>query len=66
MIHPFSAVENARAVISALQKAKLRDQVFIMVGGGAVDQRFADEVGADAYTLSAEDAAEKAYEFMSL
>jgi len=59
-------LENARAVISALQKAKLRDQVFIMVGGGAVDQRFADEVGADAYTLSAEDAAEKAYEFMSL
>ena len=59
-------LENARAVIAALQKAKLRDQVFVMVGGSAVDQRFADEVGADAYTLSAEDAAEKAYELMSL
>lgn len=57
---------NVRAVIEALKKAKLRDQVFVMVGGSAASQQFADEIGADAFTLSAEDAADKAHEFMSM
>ena len=57
---------NARAVIEALKKAKLREQVFVMVGGGAASPEFADEIGADAFTANAEDAAAKAYEFMSL
>ena len=57
---------NVKAIIDALQKAKLREQVFIMVGGSAASQQFADEIGADAYTDNAEDAAAKAYELMSL
>ena len=60
------ALPNARAVVAALQRAKLRDQVFVMIGGSAVSQEFADDIGADAYTLSAEDAADKARDFMSL
>ena len=60
------ALNSARETVHALQKAKLRDQVFVMVGGSAVTPDFADEIGADAYTLSAEDAASKAHEFMSL
>ncbi len=59
-------LENARAVITALQKAKLREQVFVMIGGGAATPEFADVIGADAFTASAEDAADKAYELMSL
>ena len=59
-------LDNVRAVVEALQDAKLREQVFVMVGGGAVTPEFAEEIGADAFTVSAEDAAEKAYEFMSL
>ncbi len=57
---------NVQAVIDALQKAKLREQVFVMVGGSAASQAFADEIGADAYTESAEDAADKAFELASL
>ena len=57
---------NARAVVSALQEAKLREQVFIMVGGSAASPEFAEEIGADAFTYNAEDPAAKAYEFMSL
>ena len=58
--------ESARAVVVALQEAKLREQVFVMVGGSAASPEFADEIGADAFTYNAEDAAAKAYEFMSL
>ncbi len=57
---------NAKDVVEALQKAKLREQVFVMVGGGAMNEEFAKEIGADAYTINAVDAADKAYEFMSL
>lgn len=57
---------NARAVVEALQEAKLREQTFVMVGGAAASQAFADEIGADAFTLSAQDAAAKAHEFLSL
>ena len=48
------------------QKAKLREQVFVMIGGGAATAEFADVIGADAFTANAEDAANKAHELMSL
>ena len=57
---------NAREVIDALVAAKLRDRIFIMIGGAAASQRFAEEIGADAFTDSAEEAADKARELMSL
>ncbi len=59
-------LDRVRDIIEALQAAKLRDQVFIMVGGAATSPAFADEIGADAFTASAEEAADKAHEFMSL
>ena len=59
-------LDNVRDTIDALKRAKLRDQVFVMIGGAAASQEFADEIGADAYTMSAEDAAAKAHELMSL
>lgn len=40
-------------VIQALEEAGLRDKVKIMVGGAPVSQRFADEIGADAYSDNA-------------
>ena len=36
-------------VIEDLRRAGLRDSVSIIVGGGAVSRRFADEIGADGY-----------------
>ncbi len=59
-------LDRVRETVDALKKAKLRDRVFVMVGGAAASQEFADEIEADAFTLSAEDAADKAREFMSL
>ncbi len=41
--------EEMRTVIGALDAAGLRDKVKIMVGGCAVDQKFADEIGADGF-----------------
>ncbi len=59
-------LDNVREVVEALKEAKLREQVFVMVGGSAATQEFADDIGADAFTLSAEDAAARAHELMSL
>jgi len=42
-----------RATIEALKAAGVRDRVAVMVGGAPVTQRFADEIGADAYSDNA-------------
>ena len=42
-----------KANINALQKAGLRDQVIVMVGGAPVTQEYADAVGADGYAADA-------------
>ena len=42
-----------KANINALQKAGLRDQVIVMVGGAPVTQEYADAVGADGYAPDA-------------
>jgi methanogenic corrinoid protein MtbC1 len=43
-----TASEQAR-VIEAVQAAGLRNQVKIMVGGGAINADFAKSIGADGY-----------------
>jgi len=35
--------------IKALEDAKLRDRIKIMIGGAPVTQKYADKIGADAY-----------------
>jgi len=42
-----------RKVIDALKKEGIRDKVKIMVGGGAITQGFADDIGADGYEPTA-------------
>jgi 5-methyltetrahydrofolate--homocysteine methyltransferase len=49
-----------KANINALEKAGLRDQVIIMVGGAPVTQEYADVVGADGYAADASSAVKKA------
>jgi 5-methyltetrahydrofolate--homocysteine methyltransferase len=51
--------------IAAVNKAGLRDQVKIMVGGAPVTQKFADEIGADGYTPDAGSAAIMAAELVT-
>lgn len=50
-------------VVNAINDAGLRDQVKIMIGGAPVTQKYCDEIGADAYTADAGEAASKAKEF---
>ena len=42
-----------KANINALEKAGIRDQVIVMVGGAPVTQEYADAVGADGYAADA-------------
>ena len=53
-----------KANINALQKAGLRDQVIVMVGGAPVTQEYADAVGADGYAADASTAVRKAKELI--
>ena len=45
-----------KEVIDALEKAGIRSQVKVMVGGAPVTQGFADEIGADGYSDNANSA----------
>lgn len=60
-----TTIEQQRVVLGALEEAGLRDKVKVMIGGAPVTQNFADEIGADAYTVDAVTAAERAKEFMA-
>ena len=51
---------SQKDVIDALVEAGIRDNVKVMVGGAPITQTFADEIGADCYTLDAASAAKEA------
>ena len=54
-----------KANINVLEKAGLRDQVIVMVGGAPVTQEYADAVGADGYASDASAAVKKAKELLA-
>ena len=49
-----------KANINALQKAGIRDEVIVMVGGAPVTQEYADAVGADGYAADASSCVKRA------
>jgi methylmalonyl-CoA mutase cobalamin-binding domain/chain len=51
--------------IEAIEKAGLRDDVIIMVGGAPVTQEYADAVGADGYSADAAGATKRAKELLA-
>ena len=55
---------EARKVIDTLAEAGLRDEVKIMVGGGAITEAFAKGMGADGYDPTAPGAVEVAKEML--
>lgn len=59
-----TSAPQMRNIVKALKKADKEKRLKIMVGGGSVTQKFADEIGADAYTENAVDAAEAARKFL--
>ncbi len=54
-----------KANINAIEKAGLRDQVIIMVGGAPVTQEYADVSGADGYAADAATAVRRAKELLA-
>ena len=51
--------------IEAIEKAGLRDDVVIMVGGAPVTQEYADKCGADGYSADAAGATKRAKELLA-
>lgn len=58
-----TAVEQAK-VIESLKEEGLRDQLKVMVGGGAITPEFAQEIGADGYRATAPEAVDLAVELV--
>jgi methylmalonyl-CoA mutase cobalamin-binding domain/chain len=54
-----------KANINVLEKAGLRDQVIVMVGGAPVTQEYADAVGADGYASDASAAVKMAKDLLT-
>jgi 5-methyltetrahydrofolate--homocysteine methyltransferase len=50
--------------VAAIDAAGLHDRVKVLIGGAPVTQTYADEIGADGYTVDAGTAAEKAAELL--
>ncbi|HUA14379.1 MAG TPA: corrinoid protein [Verrucomicrobiae bacterium] len=59
-----TTMRNQRSVIEAFEKAGLRSQVKVMVGGAPVTRRWADEIGADGYAKDAVSAVALARQMM--
>lgn len=59
-----TTMRNQKSVIEALEKAGLRSQVKVMVGGAPVTKRWAEEIGADGYAKDAMSAVALARELM--
>lgn len=51
-------------VIKEFEKAGVREKYFFMVGGAPVSQSFADQIGANAYTGNASEAADTAKAYL--
>ena len=55
-----TTMPTMKEVVELLEAKGLRDKYIVMVGGAPVNQRYADEIGADYYTSDAASAAETA------
>jgi 5-methyltetrahydrofolate--homocysteine methyltransferase len=59
-----TTMPRMKEVIQALEKAGLRDQVKVMVGGAPLTESYAREIGADLYAPDAASAASRANELI--
>lgn len=51
-----TTMENMQKVIELLKEKGVRDQFKVMIGGGPVTEKYAQEIGADAYAANATEA----------
>ncbi len=59
-----TTMTSMKEIIDAINEAGLRDQVKIMIGGAPITQEYADEIGADGYSIDAASAAQLAKELI--
>ena len=60
-----TTMRNQKSVVEALEKAGLRSQIKVMVGGAPVTRRWAEEIGADGYAKDAMSAVTLARELVA-
>ena len=51
-----TTMNGMRTVIEKLKEKGIRDKVKVMIGGSPISQKFADEIGADGYSVNAVEA----------
>jgi methylmalonyl-CoA mutase cobalamin-binding domain/chain len=56
---------GARDVVALLEELGLRDDYLYIVGGGSIDQEYAEEIGADGYSFTAAGAVELVSELLT-
>ena len=56
---------DGRVVIDKLKEAGIRDNVKVMIGGSPISQKFADEIGADGYSVNAVEAVKLANKLLA-
>ena len=61
-----TTMPKQQELVLELKEAALRDRFKIIIGGAPVDQKWADEIGADAYAEDAAGAAQKIKELIGL
>ena len=61
-----TTMPSMKRTIEALDKAGLTGKVKTIIGGVSVNQKFADEIGADGYASDAKSAADKVKELLSI
>lgn len=54
-----TTMPGMKTVIDRLKEKNIREKYKVLVGGGPVSQKYADEIGADAYTVDANSAVRK-------
>ena len=61
-----TTMPQMREIVQSLDKAGLRDDIKVMVGGAPVNQNFVDKIGADGYGHDAAGAVDLTKELLSL
>ncbi len=54
-----TTMPGMKKVIGMLEERGIRDKYRVMIGGGPISQKFADEIGADDYTVDATEAVKR-------
>lgn len=60
-----TTMDGMRIVIEKLKEAGIRDNVKVMIGGGPISQKYADEIGADGYSVNAVEAVKLAQRLLA-